>query len=260
MSRRSLRPDEILFYGDPHGVFDPLVQTALTHQSKAVVLLGDMDATRPLDEELDSLRKAGIAIYFIPGNHDSDSETMHDHVFGSALAENNLHARVVDIAGLRIAGLGGIFRGQVWHPNTDEPMRYESRAQHCQKLEPERSSQARNDRRRWRGGVPLRHRTTIYPEDVRRLRNRRADILVTHEAPSCMVAANGRRMGFPEIDRLARAMGVKTVIHGHHHHHYEAEIDGGIRVIGVGRSGVIDLDGTILVPGRGREPKAPETA
>jgi cytosine/adenosine deaminase-related metal-dependent hydrolase len=39
----------------------------------------------------------------------------------------------------------------------------------------------------------------------------RADILVTHEAPSC------HPYGFAAIDALARAMGVVRSFHGHQH-------------------------------------------
>lgn len=51
----------------------------------------------------------------------------------------------------------------------------------------------------------------IYPDDVDRLAQQQADVLVLHEAPSC------HPYGFAVLDDLARRMGVKRVFHGHHH-------------------------------------------
>lgn len=74
-----------------------------------------MQAQRPLHLELASILDK-TEIWFIHGNHDTDTEADHDHLFGSAMADRNLHGRVVEIAGLRIAGLGGVFRCKVWTP------------------------------------------------------------------------------------------------------------------------------------------------
>jgi hypothetical protein len=46
-------------------------------------------------------------------------------------------------------------------------------------------------------------------------------------------------MGFPLIGDIARAIGAKILIHGHHHERYSATLDGGIRVEGVGMSGLM---------------------
>ena len=51
----------------------------------------------------------------------------------------------------------------------------------------------------------------IYPDDLNVLSRQRADILVTHEAPSC------HPYGFETLDQLARSMGVVRAFHGHHH-------------------------------------------
>ena len=32
----------------------------------------------------------------------------------------------------------------------------------------------------WRGGVPLRHRTSIFPSDIEAIENEQADILICH--------------------------------------------------------------------------------
>lgn len=83
-------------------------------------------------------------VWFIHGNHDTDSEADHDHLFGSALADRNLHGRVVEIAGLRIAGLGGVFRGKVWTPPA--PATFENFKQYLARC---------GKGNFWRGGLPL---------------------------------------------------------------------------------------------------------
>ncbi len=68
---------------------------------------------------------------------------------------------------------------------------------------------------------------------------------MTHEAPSC------HRYGFKELDHLALALGVKIVVHGHHHEQYSRRIcDSKIQVHGVGKAGVCDEYGNILVAGK----------
>ena len=65
----------------------------------------------------------------------------------------------------------------------------------------------------WRDGQrpnPALH-AAIYPDDVELLARQRADILITHEAPSC------HPYGFAALDELARSMRVVRTFHGHHH-------------------------------------------
>ncbi len=64
---------------------------------------------------------------------------------------------------------------------------------------------------RWRVGISLRHRSTIFPEELVRLASQQADILVTHEG------LGGMPDGQPRLDALARTMRVKLVVHGHLH-------------------------------------------
>src|SRR5690606_28018639 len=108
----------ILFYGDPHRDFEPLLEEIENRRPKAVIILGDCDAERPLEQLLapaiDAIGRENI--WWIHGNHDADTPEFYDNTFGSALADQNLHGRVVEIAGVRVAGLGGVFRGQVWYP------------------------------------------------------------------------------------------------------------------------------------------------
>jgi len=224
----------ILFAGDTHGRFRHLEEVGLRLRPDALVLLGDIQAKSPLEQEL-----AGIVdkmeVWWIHGNHDTDSEADYDNLFGSALADRNLHGRVVEVAGVRIAGLGGIFRGRIWDPT--EGMRYESAEDfmnRCMEEDP------------WRFGLPLRHRSSIFPEDYYSLVGQQADVLVTHEAPSC------HPNGFEAIDELARSLGVESVFHGHHHD--RLDYIGcwralGFRAFGIGLRGITRHDGGVVLPG-----------
>jgi len=225
---------QILFCGDVHGHFRHVIDAVFEHAPAAIVLLGDIQAQKPLEQELAAILDA-TQVWFIHGNHDTDSPADHDNLFGSGLADRNLHGRVVDVAGVRIAGLGGIFRGQVWRP--PEPSHYSSAEDF------ERRQGAGN---RWGDGLVLKHRSTIFPDIYDRLGEMRADVLVTHEAPSV------HPHGFEELDLLAAAMGVHTTFHGHHHDsldysdHWEKL---GHRAYGVGFCGITALDGTVVQVG-----------
>lgn len=51
------------------------------------------------------------------GNHDTDNVENYQNLFEDGLFKSrNLHGRIVEIDGLRFAGLGGVFRGEVWFP------------------------------------------------------------------------------------------------------------------------------------------------
>jgi predicted phosphodiesterase len=222
---------QIFFAGDCHGGFEHVIEAVQVHRPAAIVLLGDQEAPARLDEILTPI--LGLTgIWWLPGNHDTDCEASYDHLFGSGLADRNLHGRVAEIAGVRIAGLGGVFRERVWAPPA--PPLFKSAEDFVRRC-------GRGNR--WRGGLPLKHRSTIFPDEYRRLARQRADVLVTHEAPGC------HKNGFPALGELAQRLGVRTMLHGHHHEHYEARLDGAIKVIGVGLRGIVDLDGQIVVPG-----------
>ena len=98
-------PAAIWFCGDTHGRFDHLRRAVDLHRPKAVILLGDVQPSRPMEQELGELVER-TELWFIHGNHDTDTEADHDHLLDSALTHRNLHGRVVELAGLRIAGLG----------------------------------------------------------------------------------------------------------------------------------------------------------
>jgi Predicted phosphoesterase len=221
---------DVLFFGDPHGDFRPVRRAAAglaPGRSPPCIFLGDFDLDVPFEKAVQPLLDAGCEIYHIHGNHEADRVEWFDNLFSSTLASGSLHARVTDIGGLRVAGLGGVFKGKVWHPKDGggEP-RFRSREDFMRA----------NGRNAWRGGLPLGLRATIFPEDYEHLADLQADILVTHEAPSC------HRYGFVEIDLLAEAMGARLVVHGHHHEPYTSEIGGGISVIGMGQADVLSVD------------------
>lgn len=143
-------------------------------------------------------------VWFIHGNHDTDTVEDFDNLFGSQIAARNLHGRIVEIAGFKVAGLGGIFRSKIWDPRrpTEEAAFQSSDAM--------RRTMKREER--WRDGISRKHRSSIFPADYQQLlRHPSADILVTHEAPAA------HPHGWKVIDELAEKLGVQLVVHGHHH-------------------------------------------
>jgi predicted phosphodiesterase len=231
--------DLILFCGDPHGQFRHILRAADELHASAVILLGDMESAQPLHEELASIAHK---LWFIHGNHDTDSETIWNHLWGSQLADRNLHGRVVTLPnGLRIGGLGGVFRESVWYPSLPTPPKFHSRLEHVQ-VTPEQD--------RWQDGVQRKHWSSIYPDELDRLSLLRADMLVTHEAPGY------HRHGFDILDTLAQSMGVKVTVHGHQHDSLDSTDrwdQQGFKSFGVGLRGItaIDADGNarVIVPG-----------
>ena len=225
--------EHILICGDTHGRFDHLARAAEIWQARALIFTGDLAPAQALEKELADL-PADTEVWFIHGNHDTDSDEGFDSLFRSALGKRNLHGRVVDVAGVRIAGLGGVFRQQIWMPPADpahigrnEYLRHTGKG--C----------------RWRGGLPRKHHSSIFPEDVNTLARQRADILITHEAPSC------HKHGFHAIDDLARAMQVRSIFHGHHHETHDYVLEGMLdanhfSAYGVALHGIRRADGMLI--------------
>lgn len=206
------------FAGDTHGSLSHLAGI-----TDPIIHVGDFE----LRESLSSALPHGLELWWIPGNHDHDNSTYRDFLYKDPLAAHNLNARIQVIDGQRVAGLGGIFSGRIWRP-PDIP-------------KAEKTLALRLASKSKQGPEVLeRH---IWREDFDRLASLRADILVTHEAPS------SHRHGFAVLDELAEAMGVHTLVHGHHHTHYDATICGGrVRVIGLGLREVRDLSGAVIRP------------
>jgi len=226
----------ILFGGDPHGNFTSIIRAVETYSPSAVILLGDFDLKQPLEDELKAILDK-TEVWFIPGNHDGDQDRLYDNLFASKLGDRNLHGRVTTIDGKRVAGLGGVFREKIWMPPHQPKFRSQKHLlSTCKKNE------------RWRNGIPRKHHVSIFWQEYETLWDEYADILVTHEAPSC------HRYGFSELDDLAQALGAKKVFHGHHHEEYSRKICAGrIVVHGVGKAGVSDEHGNILIPGKQEE-------
>ena len=214
----------ILFVGDCHGDFEPMLEAATT--ANAVILLGDQE---PLDD-LASILGPEIEekTWWLFGNHDSDDPEYLTH--HASMADRNLHCRVAEIHGLRIAGLGGTFRSNILGVDrqttlTDLPH-----------VRPRDSRQNLALIRKDKKLAPQDH-TSIFPEDLNfmaRLAGKtRVDVLVTHEAPE------SHKLGYRILGDVARALKTRVHVHAHHHERYDAILDGGVRVAGVGMSGMM---------------------
>ncbi len=231
----------IYFLGDVHGNFDhilPVLQAddPKDGHPKTVIFLGDIEAQRPFEDEIVPLLAAGIEVWFIHGNHDTDNRQNWTHLL--PYWRRNLHGHVVTIEGLRIAGLGGVFRGEVWYPPEDPG--------HVSYAALEKSEESRPQVKAQRNERALKHSSTIFPDVFDDLAHQRADILVTHEAPSC------HPHGFEVIDLLAQKMGVQTLFHGHQHDslNYRAwDTRLGFKAYGVGFCGIMDMNGGYLLTG-----------
>ncbi|WP_019868446.1 metallophosphoesterase family protein [Methylovulum miyakonense] len=219
--------DKILFAGDPHGNFNALIAAVHKHKPEAVVMLGDYDLDKPLEEYLADII-GSTEIWWIAGNHDFETPNKYHNLFHSALAHKSLHLKVAEVAGIRIAGLGGIFLGRVWYP--PQPPKWQNK-QHYLDYQ---SAHIKN------AEMSLKYRSAIWHDEFESLKNQKADILVTHEAPG------SHRHGFPIIGELAAAMGVKHIFHGHLHENYTRTIKQQISVIGVANRAVTNLRGHIL--------------
>ena len=219
----------IVFIGDIHQMWDRVERGlgGLQALPKAAVILGDVQCDKPLDTLAAPLLSRGIAVHWIFGNHDNDGgpgmwRLLTDPAVNPLTAGQSLHGRVVEIEGVRIAGLGGTFRPRIWEP-PDAP-RLHGRE--------ELPADVRLMGRGWRPEhiealVHSLGTTSIWPEDFQHLAGQRADILVTHEAPSSHPSGN------LALDNLARAMRARLIVHGHHHVNYLAEADDGLRALGV---------------------------
>ncbi|UAY77259.1 metallophosphoesterase [Pasteurella canis] len=222
----------ILFAGDPHGSFDHLYPFIQAQQNVALIILGDLQLTTP--HELEKLAQH-CDLWFIHGNHDSKTISAFEAIWESDWQSRNLHGRVTEIQGKRIAGLGGVFRGQIWMP-PNKPLFFDP-IHYCQYCSQEKI---------WRGGIPLRHRTSIFPSDIETLEKMQADILICHEAP------RPHPSGFSVINELAYKMNVRHIFHGHHHENfdYDSMVDTySYQITNVGFRSVCDITGGYLLKG-----------
>ena len=192
------------FLGDVHGEFKHIAEAVLAAPVKPrwLVFLGDIDINHmPFGEVIEPLRRnfPEVKVAFIHGNHDADTYGHWDmlHDCGDAVI---LHGKVTELSGIKVAGLGGNFMGRIWAPPSNPSFESKSKAMDRGPYQ-------------WRDGQkpnPSLH-GAIYPEDFNRLASQRADILITHEAPSC------HPYGWEALDELARSMRVVRSFHGHMH-------------------------------------------
>ena len=235
----------IVFIGDIHQHWHHVEAglAALPSRPKAAILLGDIQCDQPLDRLAAPLLDRGIAVHWIHGNHDNDGgpdmwANLASHERNPRTAPGSLHARVMDIAGVRIAGLGGTFRPRVWAPPAEPRLR--RRAELADDLAALGPAYGLNQR------AALTHSLStaaIWPEDIASLASQKADVLVSHEAPSSHPQGNA------VLEDLARAMGAHTIVHGHHHVSSHATARDGLRVLSVGSAWGTSLDGRVLWKG-----------
>ena len=84
----------ILFAGDPHGNFQPLIAAVLKYRPEAVVLLGDYDLEMPLEHYLEEIIDL-TEIWWIAGNHDFQSPGKYHNLFQEMLG--SFHRYIEDV-------------------------------------------------------------------------------------------------------------------------------------------------------------------
>lgn len=243
----------LVFIGDIHQNWHDVEAglAALPTSPKAAILLGDIECEHPLDTVAAPLLERGVAVYWIHGNHDYDTgpemwANLADPERNPLTSAGALHTRVIEVGGVRIAGLVGAFLPHVWPANA--PPRLHRREQLADNLAVSRPDL---DAAQVAGLAHFLTVTAIWPEDVEALSAQQADVLVTHEAPS------SHPEGVSVLDDLARAMGARLIVHGHHHITSHARADDGLRVLGVGDTWAVDLDGNVVWRGRKRQRPLP---
>jgi Icc-related predicted phosphoesterase len=157
-----------------------------------VVSCGDL----PIDylEYIVSLTDVPLA--YVCGNHDPADCRPQGCI--------TVEGRIVDVRGLRIAGLGGSMRySRGPHQFTEEEMRRRSRRL------------ARGARLRRRGG-------------------RAVDVLITHSPPRGVGDRSDKaHLGFESFHRLVLTLGPKVMLHGHIHPYGRKPTDGAIEHVPV---------------------------
>jgi len=243
-----LMSEIIWILGDNHGIFDYVLKTvhASDERPAAVIFLGDLECPIPFSDCVADIEAAGIECWVIPGNHDTDTAENYRNLYGdSFFQERNLHGRIVEIAGLRVAGLGGIFREKIWDPDSDEM----PAIRNWQKLVATQNAKRPNRLRIEQptveqiatDGVLRKHASAIFHDDWLHLYGQQADILVTHEAPDC------HQYGYKAITALAQSLKVKFSFHGHMHEDRKYDSEHlGFQAVSVGFLGVSDQYGGVV--------------
>ncbi len=243
-----------IFIGDIHQNWHHVERglSGLEEIPEAAILLGDIECTAPLDQVAAPLLNRGIAVYWIHGNHDYDGGTemwwnLVDPLCNPRTSPGALHGRVIEIAGLRMAGLGGTFEPQVW--SGIAPPRVRRREDLAAALSATRPDLGPALAA---ASAHILGATAIWAEDVDALALQKADVLITHEAPS------SHPSGVRVLDDLARAMGARLIVHGHHHITSHARAADGLRVQSVGDAWAVDADGAVIWRGEKRRRPLPK--
>lgn len=244
----------IYFLGDVHGHFDHIHNFLARRGTKtgepcSLIFLGDIESPRSFEEVIRPFIDLGADVWFIHGNHDTDHNANWNNLQESQ--HRNLNGRVVEIEGLRIAGLGGVFRGEIWYPGmkcdevaglslSEDTKRHQSYAAYSTQV---KSGKHKN--KDFFAAKLLKHQSSIFPDVYDALGQLKADVLVTHEAP------DAHPHGFSKLGLLAGAMGVKRYFHGHHHDNRDYPdwaSRTGIQAHGVGLREITDLNGQVGTP------------
>jgi len=227
--------------GDPHGRYTEVLRLALERKPDAIIFLGDLQLPSPPSELFSDLREAGITARAVFGNHDSDGENYWERYVSDP--ELSLHGRVEDIGGLRVAGLGGVFRQKfAWYPPAEPVHRsFAELEKNLARLAPRRLA---GNESAWFASVRRTNRSSIFPADYDALlRQHPADILVTHEAPGM------HPHGFAAVSELGALLDARIGVHGHHHESitYPVGADG-VRWYGVDMREIIEIQGLDSAP------------
>ncbi|WP_156943883.1 metallophosphoesterase family protein [Roseivivax isoporae] len=223
-SRLAVLLEGVLFYGDPHGLWGPLLE-ALVPSVHTVFILGDLAEAKRHPEHIDdaratlgTLKDRGINWYTISGDRESETSDICDLLFYE-LKDQLADGRLIKVkeSNVTVAGLGGVVRGRIWD-GLSKP-RIQSPDELLAKTPPQEI---------YRQGLPFKKRSTIFPSTVHWLSEQKADVLICHEAPSC------HPNGFAFIDELASALDAKLIVHGHHHLPYIDRLNNGVWVRGLG--------------------------
>lgn len=173
-----------------------------------IVSCGDL----PFEYLENLVTRAGVPLIYVPGNHDPELRPGVEPVGWSALVArmidpppgpqgcDNADGRVIEAAGIRIAGLGGSIRYK------EGPNQYTQRQMRWRAL-------------RLEGHVRLRR-------GLRRRARRGLDVLVTHAPPLGVGDGDDpAHQGFAAFDRLVQQLRPKVLMHGHVHHFTRRPLD-----------------------------------
>ena len=195
--------------GDVHGAFDDARRVIARHPEIPFWLcVGDIASQTGVYEPL------GATVYWIHGNNDN-----FDAIASGGLPSDLHHidnGTVLEIAGLRVAGLGGTF-APTWYdtPAGDLPHPRKGTA---------KATELADKRRHF-----------VREEVERAAALRGVDVFLTHEAAKPfrpLPGGRGSEAGKAQVNEILRAMQPRLHLFGHHHRVSEQTIEG-VRSIGL---------------------------